>query len=62
MGLRLCLGLVSDICNHCADFVTPKETQVIIPALRNILQGENFEISAKLRAIIAIGDLALVSE
>jgi len=35
---------------------------LIIPSLRNVLHGDDFEISAKLRAIIAIGDLALVSE
>lgn len=63
MGLRLCCGLVSDLCNQCAsDFLTKADAEQALPALGNILYKEDFETAAKLRAIVAIGDIALVTE
>ena len=60
MTLRLTCGLVTDLCNSCGEQMTPFLDK-LIPALQNVLNGDQFESETKLFAITAIGDLCMAT-
>ena len=60
-GLRIAVGIVSDLCtNHPEEVLANLNLNKLVPFLGNILSREDFETQAKLRAVVAIGDIGLV--
>jgi len=61
LGVRMALGLISDFANNMQASIAPSLPQ-IVPVLQNVFNDSSYEPDAKLRAIVALGDLNLACE
>lgn len=61
LGVRMALGLISDFANNMQANIAPSLPQ-IVPVLQNVFNDISYESDAKLRAIVALGDLNLACE
>lgn len=59
--MRYACGLVSDMASWLPESIAPRFEE-LIPLIRQILQTGEVDISVKLTAIIAVGDVCMVTE